>query len=1138
MTLPTNDLSDADASWIDSEADRFELAWRSGAKPRIEDFLAGVSGDRRVALFLELMSITQELTARNREHLDLDEYRRRFPELAEQIDAHFRDGTTSTVSYPRDDEAETTFGPDAPSAEIQPVTPGDDRYGPRFTLLEHHADGGIGRVHVALDRELSRRVALKELQGRFADDPNIQSRFLREVEVTGRLEHFGVVPVYSLGRDAHGRPFYAMRFIEGETLEQAIARFHKEEDEDGPDAGRSAAEKTRAFRELLRRFLDVCDVVGFAHSRGVLHRDLKPQNVLLGPFGETVVADWGMAKLLDEPADVDHHSPFAPGAYGVESAATSDSLTEIGAVLGTIRYMSPEQADGSSQTAGIASDVYGLGATLYHLLTGRPPIEKGDFHDCLDRARRGVFPPPRQVNPKISPTLEAICLKAMKLIPSERYASPRALADDLERWLADEPVSAKRDHWLVRTRRWIGRNRVPVAAAAAALAVALLGAGFLLYQAQLQAIERRAHAQGLITALRTSEIGDVASITRQLQPMLPLVLDELRSMARSSAPNAAIRRRNAALALLEIGESESDELVRRLLEDHARPQEVAVIARELRDHGQLDAHSPRLWDAVSANRRPGALNLGAAGALAWLDPADPRWQALGTPIVNELIARGPLQLGAWREVFQPVEHWLVPPLRTILADVRKPRERALAASFLLDFASQPSNPDRDDDLADLISDFDPTEFHAIAGALGDRTRAISRLMRQFEEISVVGEPSGRRRGRIAAALIALGEPERGWQVIRGTPHDDPDARAELVHNLAAFGVPARDLLARLASDTNATERRALVLALGSYPAPENRDAAIDRLRSLFDHDPDPGVHSAVDWLLRTRWGAALEIDQATRALRNQPLVASRRWLVTADGQTMAIIRAPSLTRFTMGSPETEDGRDSDERLHEARIDRSFAIAVREVTTAEFQRFRPSESRACPDCPVVGVDWYTAALYCNWLSAREELAPYYKIEGATLSIIDRAGLGYRLPTEPEWEFACRAGSKTARPWGDGDGLLSHHAWFLANSGGRAHPVGLLEPNDLGLFDILGNAFEWTEDHYSRYRSETEVEASRDTAATGRSEVGVILRGGSFSSPATLLRSAYRERSLPDDPLETYGFRYVRSLPSSGQTSSPR
>jgi serine/threonine protein kinase len=206
----------------------------------------------------------------------------------------------------------------------------------RYQVIRPHRRGGLGEVFVAHDEELHRVVSLKRLQDEHADHPDSRARFLMEGEVTGQLEHPGVVPVYGLGTYPGGRPYYAMRFIHGETLLEAIQRFHAAE-----WPGRDAGERSLALRDLLARFLTVCNAVAYAHSRGVVHRDLKPANVMLGPFGETLVVDWGLAKVLGAAEDV-------PGEASSEwirpTSGGSTTPTQLGHAVGTRAYMAREQA--------------------------------------------------------------------------------------------------------------------------------------------------------------------------------------------------------------------------------------------------------------------------------------------------------------------------------------------------------------------------------------------------------------------------------------------------------------------------------------------------------------------------------------------------------------------------------------------------------------------------------------------------------------------------------------------------------------------------------------------------------------------------------------------------------------------------
>ncbi len=337
-------------------------------------------------------------------------------------------------------EAMSSDPPDAPGAG-----------GERFRIIRFHAKGGLGEVYLARDDELHRDVALKRIQGPFANDQESRSRFVLEAEVTGGLEHPGIVPVYGLGCDENGRPFYAMRFIKGDSLKEAIAQFHSADQAPGRDAGA----RSLALRKLLGRFVDVCNAMAYAHSRGVLHRDLKPSNVMLGPYGETLVVDWGLAKVIGRPDNAETGGLAEPTLR----PPSSDGLALTQSAVGTPQYMSPEQAAADHDGIGPRSDVYSLGATLYSLLTGQAPVATDELHVMLLRVKMGEFPPPRQVKREVPAALETICLKAMALRSESRYPTPRDLADDIEHWLADEPVSALPESRSQRSARWVRRHR-------------------------------------------------------------------------------------------------------------------------------------------------------------------------------------------------------------------------------------------------------------------------------------------------------------------------------------------------------------------------------------------------------------------------------------------------------------------------------------------------------------------------------------------------------------------------------------------------------------------------------------------------------------------------------------------------------
>jgi serine/threonine-protein kinase len=547
---------------VDEACDHFEAAWRAGAAPRIEDYLAAAREDERPALLGEQVALERELRRRRGERPGVEEYLARFPGhagvvraafgappepgggpaprpsedtgrnllfgvmalqnnfigrddllgafaawvadrarplahllvdrgalddarrgllealVAEHLKQHGGDpeaslAAVSSIGSVRDDlewlgdpdlqaslaAAARSAGPRGAEATAT-YTPSSSRHaGERFRILHFHREGGLGRVYVARDEELGREVALKEIRPDKAAEAGLRGRFVLEAEINGGLEHPGIVPVYSLGTYDDGRPFYAMRFVEGDSLREAIESYHKEHPRPDP----SAVE----FRKLLGRFIDVCEAIAFAHSKGVLHRDLKPHNVMLGRYGETLLIDWGLAKATGRrtPAGAD----AAAEATLVPPSGSGHAAT-VG-VLGTPAYMSPEQAAGAAGLLGPATDVYGLGAILFALFTGEPPVAGGPSEEVLDRVRRGAVRSPRSLNPSIPRALEAVCLRALAARPQDRYPTALALAEEVEHWLADEPVSALRESLGQQLARWMRRHRAAAQATVVALVV-------------------------------------------------------------------------------------------------------------------------------------------------------------------------------------------------------------------------------------------------------------------------------------------------------------------------------------------------------------------------------------------------------------------------------------------------------------------------------------------------------------------------------------------------------------------------------------------------------------------------------------------------------------------------------------------
>ena len=363
----------------------------------------------------------------------------------------------------------------------------------------------------------------------------------------------------------------------------------------------------------------------------------------------------------------------------------------------------------------------------------------------------------------------------------------------------------------------------------------------------------------------------------------------------------------------------------------------------------------------------------------------------------------------------------------------------------------------------------------------------------------------------------------------------------------------------MAEEKGTSIRSALRVSLGEFELatiPEtDLGSLIERLLSIYENDADPGVHAAASWLLR-RWKQdqqVRKIDEGLKekeAQRHARLAKSPRgWFVNSQGQTMTVINGP--VEFLRGSPAAEAKRSSTENQHRVRLNYSFAIATKEVTVADFQRFLKENPKVPrldirqfspdPDCPHVSPDWYDAVKYCNWLSKKDGIPPEQwcyvpdaKLKGRlnpAEKYLQRRG--YRLPTEAEWEYACRAGAVTAHYFGETAELLGKYGWFIQNSGDRTRRVGLLKPNDVGLFDMHSNVNEWCNEWYGSYPGGSEKKKMTSIDPTGAAMAAYrVIRGGSWDNAARYCRSAYRVRYEPGNRYVVLGIRVVAVQLSPG------
>jgi formylglycine-generating enzyme required for sulfatase activity/serine/threonine protein kinase len=412
------------------------------------------------------------------------------------------------------------------------------------------------------------------------------------------------------------------------------------------------------------------------------------------------------------------------------------------------------------------------------------------------------------------------------------------------------------------------------------------------------------------------------------------------------------------------------------------------------------------------------------------------------------------------------------------------------------------------------------------------------------------EKLAHRQALAAAALMLLGRAEKTWPLFRHTT--EPRARSWLIHSLATLSVPPEILIEQLDRETNVSAQRALWLALGELSDKLDEDTRAmlgSRLEKVYREHADSGLHAAAEWTLR-RLDRVDAVERINRELASQGPAANRSWYTNQHGLTMAIFPGP--VEFVQGSPKGEFEQDIiSETPIPMRIGRTFAMATKEVTLEQFQEFANDHPIAPiflsgkytpdPQCPIISLTWFNAAKYCRWLSEKEGIPeeemcypPVRKIkDGMKLPADYLQRTGYRLPTEAEWEFACRAGSTTSRYYGSAEELLGKYSHYVKNSNDRTWSVGLLKPNDFGLFDMHGNIWEWC------HEGVIELPSKLPEALDDREEANLqvtagqfrMVRGGSFDRNASHIRSASRLRLRTTDDYLIVGLRVARTLPNA-------
>jgi formylglycine-generating enzyme required for sulfatase activity len=657
----------------------------------------------------------------------------------------------------------------------------------------------------------------------------------------------------------------------------------------------------------------------------------------------------------------------------------------------------------------------------------------------------------------------------------------------------------------------------------------------------------------------------------------PLLLGHLQD-----SPEDSKEHLHASLALLPVDEGQVEYLYGRLLQ--AGPTELPVIRDALGGH--RDALVGRLWAVLEDAQANRDKRFRAACALAAYDVTEDeanrkRWEAVSPFVADQLLAavqQNPSHYDPLLKTLGPVRDRLTGPLSEVFRNRERPdADRSWAANILAEYAAN-----QPDVLAALLLDADDKQFAVLFPKTAAHREPILAICSDIVDTPLGTQKTdkdkerlAKRQANAAVGLLRLGEPAKVWPLLQRHPPDDPRARSYLIHRLSPLGADPGDLVKQLSVEKDISVRRALLLSLGQFTPdqlpPAGRQPLIPEVLRLYRGEPDAGLHGAAEWLLRA-WKQDQSLkeleqqwmkDQQQRKERLEQIAthleeAKQRgeapWYVNGQGQTMVVIPGP--VEFLMGSPPTEAGRADGpegqiEMRHLKRVGLSYALASKEVTVEQFLRFRghhdySKEHSPTADCPVTVVTWYDAAAYCNRLSKQEgipqnqwcyepnddkQFAEGMRVKPNYLSLT-----GYRLPSEAEWEYACRAGAVTSRYYGETEELLGMYAWYAKNSMDRwmlPGPAGQAmprKPNDLGLYDMLGNAVEWCQDQFAYYSVEPGDRPSEDKADKEevKDDLSRVLRGSSFTNPAVAVRSALRDGGRPTYRFANVGFRPARTF----------
>ena len=1017
------------------------------------------------------------------------------------------------------------------------LTTPSEGFGSRYRLRGEVDHGGMGVVLRVWDENLHRPLAMKVILGegkgrKTGETPPIDSRvrrrFLEEAHVTGRLDHPGVVPVHELGLDDHGRIYFTMKLVKGRTLEEVIGQVER---------GEEGWTRTRALGLLLR----VCEAVAYAHDKGVVHRDLKPRNVMVGRFGEVYVMDWGLAQILgdeersESPGAGEESRPSADGA--TRRGEDSPQLTHEGDVLGTPAYMPIEQARGERAAIGPHSDVYSVGAMLYHLLVGRAPYvragEKPSSRVVLARVLEGSPPALEELVSDVPAELSAICEKAMARNAKERYSTMQGLGDDLRAYIEGRVVRAHETGAWPEAKKWVKRNRALAGSLGAVIALLIVGTTTAWILTEWARMARAAELQAVeeVTRLKISQDYEgLIAEAEKLWPAVPGIIEDYEDWIADagelveqidSLRETRQRLREVAFPPSETArgaESERNPEDDRfqLLVDELESKRSALAVRR----GEVSLTSPSVdWSRLPERAKD-------LDQLAW-PRVSPRRTTFGEELLGLTLAEKALRLAPPEQKGRIAETVAWGRFALGLD------EAALAAGATAFDGATGANTARERDrIVDSMASLEAgVEFARSATGLARAEEELARLqerhdflvarMNDREELGFPDEELlshwwHNQLTKLIVELEALREPERGLLTERGVSTEH------------GWSIPRRLTLAERLRDGFAPGAAFAARWEEALPGIHDRYPGLELSLQMglvpIGTDPNSGL-----WEF---WHVASGAE---------PLRLEDGRLSMREDSGLVLVLLPG-GRFWMGAQATDPtSRNYDPGavegewpVHEVVLS-AFFLSKYEMTQGQWLRLsgsRPSYWNPSWRFLEYEHDLTHPVEQISWLDCMDLLPDF----------------GLSVPSEAQWEYAARAGTST--PWWTGaerESLRGSNAVNLADqAAGRerapwseiddwpelddryaAHaPIGFSAANPFGLHEIHGNVFEWCLDGIDR------IFYSRSPASDPVSPVAGfaahVCRGGCFYYPSAYARVAYRDSNPSGATDDGLGVRPARAV----------